>query len=447
MNLKGVFEKFKNLKSSENAAQAVENSKYEFGTSLVSTIFSLVFTIFMARLLLPELYGLYSLALTIILLFAGLSDLGISQAQMIFVSKNCDKNPGRARAFFTYLFRFKFALLLVVSLSLFLFSGIISEFYDKPLSLALVIGAFYILFSELSHFLETTFSAKNDFKKIFLIRGIIFNVFKVGLVVLAAILIKNVSQGFLVGSLMFALALAYLIMLLFYVREFRKISFLDVPHKKLDAEEKRRVKKSVFLLSVLPLSGSLLGSINIAMLGYFIDPYFLGHYTSALVLATSVAVMFGFAGSSLLPIFSRLKGWQLERGFRKSLKMVFPLLMAGMVFTLVFAELIINLVFGTEYAQAAPLLRLLSTFLVLFPIISIYESRLISQENLKPLSVFYFLTFLINVVLNYFFITYLLNFGMFQATFGAGIATIISKMVYLAGLYLIKKKTEMSLVK
>ena len=448
MNLKDVFDEFKNLKSSKNAAQVIRNSKYEFGTTLVFKIFSLVFTIIMARLLLPELYGLYSLALSTILLFAGFSDLGIGYTQMVFVSKNYDKNPGRAKAFLVYLFRFRLILLLAVSLLLFLFSGIISEIYDKPLSLALVIGAFYVIISGLFGFLETTFRAKNDFKTVFWIKGIIFNVFKVGLTILAVILIKNVSQGFLVGSVVFALTLSYLVAILFYLRNFRKISFLGVLPEKLDVEEKKRVKKSVFLLSVFSLSGSLFGYVDITMLGYFIDSQFIGHYVAALALTTSAAGILGFAGISLLPVFTRLKKQQLERGFKKSLKWVSLVLIAGMIFTLIFAELIINVVYGTEYAQAVPLLYLLSLFLVLYPLTGIYESYLISsQENLKPLSVFYFVSILFNVILNYFLITYFLNFGMFEATIGAGIATIISRIFYLAGLHFIKRKTKTPLVK
>ncbi len=47
----------------------------------------MLFTIVVARMLLPELFGLYSLALVTIVLFASFSDLGISSALITYGAK------------------------------------------------------------------------------------------------------------------------------------------------------------------------------------------------------------------------------------------------------------------------------------------------------------------------------------------------------------------------
>ncbi|MCX8194473.1 MAG: flippase, partial [Candidatus Pacearchaeota archaeon] len=50
--------------------QALKNSFYQFFLSVISRFGGLVFTIIVARLLFPDLFGLYNLALTIVLLLA-----------------------------------------------------------------------------------------------------------------------------------------------------------------------------------------------------------------------------------------------------------------------------------------------------------------------------------------------------------------------------------------
>ena len=441
MNIKNFFNKFINLKSG-NTKQAIENSKYEFLKILIGKVSSLIFTTIMARLLLPELFGLYSLALATILLFSGFSDLGINQTLISFLSKNYEKNQNKAKAFFNYLSKLKLILLFVVLSFLILSAGFISEFYNKPLFLALLVGAFYILVSGLFYFLEQIFKAKNDFKIPFR-ASLIFHVLRLFLIPLTIIiLIKDVSQGFLIGSFIFVLAVSYLIALLFYFIKFKKSFFFRTSVKPLDNKEKNKVKKFILLLSSLSLSGVLAGYIDIMMLGYFVSSEFIGYYRAVFALTTSAASIIGFSGAAFFPIFNRLKGEQLERGFKKSVKVVSVLSIAGMIFTFIFANLIINIIYGPEYSLSVFLLQLFSLLLIFLPLVNIHEAYLMSQEKLKPLSFLYVVTIVLNIVLNYFLITYGLTFGMIYAILGAGLSTIITKFIYLIGLYFLRGKDK-----
>ncbi|NCA80885.1 MAG: hypothetical protein EOM76_12040, partial [Sphingobacteriia bacterium] len=69
---------------------------------------SLIFTIIVARLLLPDKMGLYNLALSTIVLLSVFSDLGIGEAILTFVSKmsGVGKNA-KAKGYFKRLFKWK----------------------------------------------------------------------------------------------------------------------------------------------------------------------------------------------------------------------------------------------------------------------------------------------------------------------------------------------------
>ena len=91
-DIKNIFRRIKDRDFEGNTGMAIKNSIYQFSTTLLAKIGAFFFTIIMARLLLPELFGLYSLALSTILFFVTFSDLGIGEALLRFVSKYLGKN-------------------------------------------------------------------------------------------------------------------------------------------------------------------------------------------------------------------------------------------------------------------------------------------------------------------------------------------------------------------
>jgi len=94
---KEILERIKNKDFSGGEGQAIKNSTWQVATTLTAKIGSLLFTIIIARLMLPEVYGLYGLALSTILFMGVFNDFGISSALMTFVSKTIDKTPGKSK--------------------------------------------------------------------------------------------------------------------------------------------------------------------------------------------------------------------------------------------------------------------------------------------------------------------------------------------------------------
>ena len=67
--MRGILGRVRRRDFSGNAGQAIKNSTYNLATIVVSKGGSLLFTFILARILMPELFGLYSLALSTILMF------------------------------------------------------------------------------------------------------------------------------------------------------------------------------------------------------------------------------------------------------------------------------------------------------------------------------------------------------------------------------------------
>ena len=181
-------------------------------------------------------------------------------------------------------------------------------------------------------------------------------------------------------------------------------------------------------------------NIDKVMLGYFVQAEFIGYYTAALSLIGGISPFLGFAAIVLLPIFSRMKGKRLEIALKKSRNLVLILSIATFIFILLFAPVIISVIYGSEYALAINILRLFSGLLIFLSLIALYQTYYISQGKPKKIAKLLIISTILNIFLNYIFITSLLPYGHLAAVYGASIATIISQGFYLGGLVLGRKK-------
>jgi len=74
-----IFRKNKKRDFLGNEGMAIKNSSFQISKTIIAKAGGLLFTILLARALMPELFGLYSLALSTIFLFMGFIDMGIVQ--------------------------------------------------------------------------------------------------------------------------------------------------------------------------------------------------------------------------------------------------------------------------------------------------------------------------------------------------------------------------------
>jgi O-antigen/teichoic acid export membrane protein len=439
-----IFSRLKKRDFSGNEGQAIKNSTFQLSSTLLAKLGSLVFTIIIARLLMPELFGLYSLALATILLISSLSDFGISTALITFVSKSLEKkNNSKAKAYFKELIKYKFYLVILGSVILILSSYFISHFYyNKPIFLALLAGALYLPIVNLSGFFETAFKSSNDFKIPFF-KEILFQIFKLTLIPFGIFLLLklNLLTEFLVMSIIILLTICYSLSFIFLICfSKKKLNYLNLDSKNLTFSEKKELRFFLYPLIATTLSGVFLGYVDTILLGHFVEEKFIGYYSSAFSLIGAASSILGFIGAAIFPIFARLKGKNLNIAFKKTINLTFLISLFGAIFSLIFANFIIKIAYGYAYESSVILLQIFSILLIIMPICSIYEIYFLSQEKSKALAKLLVFAAILNVILNYVFIIYFLKFGMFYALIGSCIAVISSRLVYLISLKIFKKK-------
>ena len=447
-----IASRFKKRDFSGNTGKVLKNSFWQIATTLAAKVGSLFFTIILARLMLPEIYGLYGLALSTILFFSVFSDLGIISGMGVFIAKLIDKHPGRAKGYFYYFIKYKVVLLFVSSALILSMAGFLANvYYGKPIFYAILAGAIYLPIQQLTGFIAPLFNMKNEFKPQF-IREIIIQVSRLILLPLAIIyLLSGLSTEKYLLFVMLILSFCYLLGLL-YIWGLARIKhpFGKAEVKRIQESEKVEAWKFILPLSVTALSGIFFGYIDQIMLGHYVGGAFIGFYQAAFNLISSATIIIGFGAAAVFPVLARLKGKKLERGFRKSRGATFLISIVAFIFTVIVSKFLILFIYGEAYLTAYYYMIPLSLLLVSFPMIAIYQTYYMSQEKSKLISIMLVGSTILNILFNFIFINIGLKFGvelggltglgitdgMFWGVMGACAATILSRYVFLGGLIL-----------
>jgi len=424
----------------------IKNSMIKFSSSIIEKVGALIFTIILARILLPELFGVYSLVLAIIVIFSSISDLGIGDSITRFASKKLGENNAKKAGEYTrYFLKIKTFLLICSTILLLLFAGYFAEkLFGMAISLALLTGAVYILFSSFASILESFLASINNFKWI-LIRGAIFQILRIILVPIAVILAtKNIIEGggivaIVILGLAASAALSVFIVYFFVQKKFTFIR--SIRKQKTSEVEKNKAKKFFYSMPGIVLSGLFFGEIDILLLGYFVIPEFVGYYRAALGLAMGVIGILTFS-SALLPVFSRMKKKKIDADFKKFFYITFSLAVCAIIFILALAPIVVQIVYGKDYLAAANILRLLSLVIILNPLISLYEVYFVSQGKPKIVTKVLVFSTVLNIILTIAAISLLIGYNQLYALYGAIAASIVSRVVAFSLLSAKKKKFE-----
>ncbi|MBW6442707.1 flippase [Patescibacteria group bacterium] len=441
---KEIFVRIKKRDFSGNTGLAIKNSTYQFFTTLIAKGGSFIFTAIIARLLMPELFGYYSLALSTILIFSAVSELGLNQTLIRFVSIEFNKKKNSLKSIILYFGKIK-SILILISAFVLLFSAnyLANNFFQKPVFLALLAGFLYIFFVQVTEFLKSLLQASNKFLPI-LKREIFFQIFRMIFVPLAIVLAIGYSLNHqrILMWIIISLGLSMLIPGLFLLFDLRKEYSKKISKRnkiKLPKTQKKTINGFLISTATLFLSGAFFGNIDKIMLGKFVEGEFIGYYSASFSLISALTPFVGISSIVLLPIFSKLKGKSLKVGLKKSLKFTLILSILGFIGTILFSELVIKIVYGGGYLPSINILRILALLLFITPFLSLYQSYYISQAKPQIPAKLLIITTILNLVLNYIFITLLLPHGPIKALYGAGIATILSELFYLSSLMFIQR--------
>ena len=181
---------------------AIKNSSYSLATGLICKFGGLIFTILIARLLLPELFGVYALVLSIVTIFMTFTNLGVNETFLRYFSEALGKkNKNKARGYLRYLFKIKTVFLVLVILIILLFSKFLSyDIYNKPLLFyPLIFSCLFIIAESFKNFISQLFLATKNLKPLPLLE-LLHQTAKISFSILAILIL---SSEFKVAGLFF----------------------------------------------------------------------------------------------------------------------------------------------------------------------------------------------------------------------------------------------------
>jgi O-antigen/teichoic acid export membrane protein len=201
----------------------IKNIEYNFVSILLNRIGGLILTIILARFLSPELFGIYSLILSVTLLAMVFTDIGTNNAIIRYVSNAISKKKKKeAKEYFKYFLIVKLVIILISTILLILLGRIISNnIFDKPeMYYPLIVSALYVLLSPVGGIFSIFFYIKKEIRyttKLETINQIIRIIFSI----LSVAILSDINKiaGIFLG---FALASAYTI---FYAIRFTRKHF------------------------------------------------------------------------------------------------------------------------------------------------------------------------------------------------------------------------------
>jgi len=410
------------------AKKVLKNVAYSTFSILVSNVAGILITIYVARVLKPNLFGIYSLAISVAFLFLTFTDLGVNATATRFIA-HANDDFRMARSFFRLLAKIKLALSSLTALTIFFASGVLSNYvFHKPeLSLPLKVMALFVFFYSISGFLNSVANAFHDFRSN-LVRTVSYETSR-GLSIYfltAQFLVLGALFGFVIAALVSLLAMSVLI--------FRKYSFLIFGE--VENVELRRVFRFTFYLTIGSITWIFFAYVDTVMIGMFLPAEFVGFYRAAYTIVGAISGLISVA-AVVFPVFVQLEGKDLQRAFSRAFKYTSVLVFPAVFGLILLSDRLVTFVYGREYLISAPVLNVLS-FLILNRIFVLYNQVFSAKEMPEyPVYVTVFAT-LTNVVLNYFLI---LSLGIM----GAALATLISNAIsWIALTFLSSKKLGVS---
>ncbi len=418
--------------------KVIKNALYQGLSGIIAKLGALIFTIVVARMLFPELFGLYSLALTIILTIITISDLGFSQTIIRYIADSLGKRKRKqARSRFLFLLKFKFFIALIFAILLFLFSGLLANLFSKPgLVLPLQVGSIYLFITSIYMAFNTLFFALQKIKYNTIAESI-FQVSRIALIFIFLYFYKAVTSVFIALSISLFFALIFLSIIIN-----KKYNFLI--RGKQEPVKKRRLLIFSAFIALTSLSAIIFADIDKLMLGYFLEAEFIGYYTA---IFSVISGFLGLLGLSIVvfPVFTQIHGKRLKRAFKKTFHylviIAFPITL-GLAYLFV---PVLQILYGQayvpfEYKITLTVTSIFLSFIILEGIITgLYAILFNAKEKPKLPAVTMIIVAILNIILNFILISYFIKFRPEYGLIGASMATFISRYIFLGTLIILAK--------
>lgn len=420
--------------------QAVESSfLYEILT-LTQRAGGLIFTIILARLLLPEGFGLYNLAISITVLFFILAQGGIDRTLVRYISAYSGKK--KEKSYFKYIFNIKIITLIAVLIIMVVTVYHLSFYFlKKPvLVMPLLLAAVFTFIFSLEEFFTSYFFAVKKIRYA-VAKELLYQFLKISLMILVFFILFNnpgIIHAFFVLILSSLVTLGFVIYKTVSIR--RNLFNKDDKKIKLSKKEKNKIISFIVYITLISLSAIFLGNIDTIMLGFFIeDTAAIGFYKSAFILAWSISGLIAFT-ALLVPFFVQLRGKKLERAFNKTFRYMMMFSIPSAFGLGALGNYFLLLIYGYEYLEATFALYFLSPLIVISVYVGLLTELFSAKEKPKDTIPLVLFAIALNSILDIILIKWLSVYSINLAITGAAIATLVSWSVYAIGLSIAAKK-------
>ncbi len=410
------------FKNTTTRQTILKNTFWMGASTTLIKIVRAVIIIYAARLLGTESYGIFTYAMSVVAIFAVVSDMGISSILIRELSKHTE----RMKEYFSTALVIKLILLCAMLLLVVGLAPFVSHF-EAATSIMLIISL-SVIFESLRGFFYSIPRAQSKMEAeagISIVNEFLCTILIVGF------FLQNPSPYSLALSFMIGNGVG-LIIALFSIRRY---IFGIAQH--INWSLLMPLAKMTLPFAILGIFGIFMTNIDSVIIGIFGNEHMLGLYGAAQRPLNILYILPNFLSASLLPILSRFakEGKSLAPmigiASSASLTVALPFVIGGIIV----AGPLISVVFGAEYAGAVSTFQvLLLTIFFTFPG-TIYAEVLLVENKQRIFITTGIIGALLNVGLNFVLIP-------LYGIVGSAIATVIAQMAVNTVFYVEMRKTQ-----
>ncbi|WP_202320738.1 oligosaccharide flippase family protein [Archaeoglobus neptunius] len=404
------------------ARKVARNAIYNTSALIVGSVSGLFLTIILARVMKPEQFGIYSLALSIAMVSIALANLGVDAGVVRYTAYHAGRGDlAKIRGNFRYFLKIKTVLAFSISALLAALSGQIASFFgNESLTLPIAFAGVIVLFASFTNILNAFFMGLQEFKYSFL-RQVVYEISRWAFVLPLGI--AYLAAGALAG---FSMAYAMAFIFLLYVLSSRYREYVCGE----TAVRDERVNVFMGFMTLANISGMIYAYVDSIMIGYFLGTTDVGYYRAAYVPVFAVVGMISSFGGVMFPTYTQMGLEEIRASFSRILRYTSIIAFPLMVTIAYLSEQIVTVVYGVDYLPADLPMKILA--LALIPGAFSYLGSIFSAKERPEIpATLITVSMVLNVILNYVLITAI-------GIAGAAIATVVSRFfVLLATIFLL----------
>jgi O-antigen/teichoic acid export membrane protein len=404
----------------------VENSGWNIIAVLFAKFGGMLFAIILARFLLPEKFGIYTLALAITIFSLSLTNGAMNQTISRYISDSLkSKNKNLATAYFQFVSHIKIVFsFITITLLIILAYPISIYIFNKPdLLYPLIFFSIYAVFLSAQNLYETVFYVIGKVK-LLTFKELILQFLKL---IICFILFFTISAS--LTSAIFAVtfsSLAAIIFMRLYLNRYMPFLFKKT-NKKFD---KVRVKKFIKNSIITSVFSTISDSVDIILLGIFVTSEYVGYYSAAFLIVGGFFGLMSLSNLSL-PLFTQINKGRTKKVFESLIKYLSIISIPLIFGILILGKYLLRFLYGYEYIESTLPLIFLSLLIFESPITENLKSFLLSKEKPEVIAKIVFVSTIINVSLSVILLFFLSKISMLSAVLGIATTLIISRFISL----------------